>query len=281
VKIAKLLFRFAASFGIAAHAFPAYADDLVRFESATVKLSPFRESRAKEQGETPPQPQGTPLVGYLSRPQGNGPYPAIVVMHGCGGMRSSVKKIWPERLVSWGYVVLVVDSFTTRNIKDTCHSYLPDRVFDAYGALDFLSKYSFVDPQRVALMGFSAGGIATLEATKANGNEQFMDHKFRAAVAYYPVCAASEGDATVPTLILNGKLDDWSPAERCQQRVAHLTGDGPPIQLNVYPGAYHDFDAPEFTVAKRAFGHLEEYNAAAAEKSIDSVHIFLQKFLAK
>ncbi|MGO7668167.1 dienelactone hydrolase family protein, partial [Rhizobium ruizarguesonis] len=91
----------------------------------------------------------------------------------------SVKELWPKRLVSWGYVVLVVDSFTPRNIKDPCPSYLPDRVFDAYGALDFLSKQSFVDIRRVALMGCSAGGTATLEGTKIEGNEQRMDRKFR------------------------------------------------------------------------------------------------------
>jgi dienelactone hydrolase len=176
--------------------------------------------------------------------------------------------------------VLVVDSFTTRNIKDTCTGYLPDRVFDAYGALDFLSTYNLVDARRIALMGFSAGGIATLEATKAEGNEQFMDHKFKAAVAYYPICAPHEGDTAVPTLILNGELDDWSPAELCQQRVSHLSGKGPPIELDIYPGAYHDFDSPEFEVAKRTFGHREEYNAPAAEQSFNSVQTFLQKYLS-
>jgi dienelactone hydrolase len=106
-----------------------------------------------------------------------------------------------------------------------------------------------------------------------------MDHKFRAAVAYYPVCAPNAGDATVPTLILNGELDDWSPAEKCRQRVSHLSGRGPPVELNIYPGAYHDFDSPEFTVAKKAFGHQEEYNAVAAEQSFSSVKSFLRKYL--
>nr|WP_246754760.1 dienelactone hydrolase family protein [Rhizobium sp. RCAM05973] len=270
-----------AFFGVTLAGNRADADELVRFEGAPVKPSPFRERKAKEQGEILPQPQGTPLLGYLSRPQGNGPFPAIVVMHGCGGIRPSLKTIWPERLVSWGYVVLLVDSFSTRNIKSTCQSYLPDREYDAYGALEYLSTYSFVDAQRIALMGFSAGGMAALDATKINGSQEFMDHKFKAAVGYYPLCAASEGDATVPTLILNGELDDWSLAERCRQRVGHLSGNGPPIELDVYPGAYHDFDVPEVTVAKRVFGHLEEYNASAAEKSFDSVHAFLQKYLSK
>ncbi|MDC7743456.1 dienelactone hydrolase family protein [Rhizobium binxianense] len=259
---------------------PADADELVHFESAPVKLSPFRISKAREQGEILSQPQGTPLLGYLSRPEGDGPFPAVVLLHGCEGMRLSVKELWPKRLVAWGYAVLVVDSFTTRNIQDTCQTTLPDRVFDAYGALNFLSKQNFVDIRRVALMGFSAGGTATLEGTKIEGNEQLMDHKFRAAVAYYPVCAASQGDATVPILILSGDRDNWSQAERCRQRLARLSDTGPPIELNIYKGTYHDFDAPEFKVGRRVLGHIEKYNPDAAEKSIRSVRLFLRKYLS-
>jgi len=259
----------------------AHADELVRFDSAVTKPSSFLERKAREQGVSLPQAQATHLLGYLSRPQGDGPFPAIVVMHGCGGIRPNTKTYWPQRLTSWGYVVLVVDSFTTRNIDNTCERYLPDRVFDAYGALDFLSTFTFVDARHVGLMGFSAGGIATLEATKTEGNEQFMDRKFAAAVAYYPVCAPHEGDATVPTLILNGELDDWSPAERCRQRASHMGGKGPPIELDIYPGAYRDFDAPDVATARTVFGHREEYNARAAEQSIESVHTFLQKNLAR
>lgn len=259
----------------------AQADELVHFDSAVVKPSPFLERKAKEQGEVPPVPQATPLIGYLTRPQGDGPFPAVVLMHGCGGIHPHVRDVWPERLVSWGYVTLVVDSFTTRNIENSCKTYLPDRVFDAYGALDFLTKSGFVDASRVALMGFSAGGIATLEATKIEGNEQFMDEKFRAAVAYYPVCAPHESDATVPTLILNGDLDDWSPAERCRQRIANLSGKGPPVELHIYPGARHDFDDEAMTKPKTVFGHVEEYNAAAAEQSIDSVQAFLKTYVGK
>ncbi|MBY5541014.1 dienelactone hydrolase family protein [Rhizobium leguminosarum] len=258
----------------------AVADELVHFESAPVKLSPFRIRRANEQGESLSQPQGTPLQGYLSRPLGDGPFPAVVVLHGCEGMRLSIKELWPKRLLSWGYVVLVVDSFTTRNIKDTCQSHLPDRVFDAYGALSFLSKQSFVDIRRVALMGFSTGGTATLEGTKIEGNEQLMDHKFQAAVAYYPRCAATQGDATVPILILTGERDNWSPADRCRKRLANLSDDSPPIELNVYKGTYHDFDAPEFKVGRKVLGHIEKYNPDAAGKSIRSVRTFLQNYLS-
>jgi dienelactone hydrolase len=258
----------------------ANADQFVQFDSAAIKPSPLRERKAKEAGETLTPEPTTHLQGYLTRPQGAGPFPAIVLLHGCAGIIPAVKDTWPERLSSWGYVVLVVDSFTTRGIKDTCHHLLPDRVYDAYGALDFLSKYSFVDADRTALMGFSAGGIATLDAEHLGAAERLMDRNFKAAVAYYPLCSAT-GDMAVPTLILAGELDDWSPAMRCQNMMDHRTGQGSSVQLNVYQGARHGFDISQLKTQLVYDGHLEEYNAEAAGKSINDVRSFLQKTLGK
>ncbi len=85
----------------------------------------------------------------------------------------------------------------------------------------------------------------------------------------------------MPTLTLNGELDDWSPAEKCRQRVSNLSGNGPPVELEIYPGAYHDFDSRDVAVAKSVLGHREVYNALAAQQSIESVHTFLQKYLAR
>ncbi|WP_245464401.1 dienelactone hydrolase family protein [Mesorhizobium sp. M8A.F.Ca.ET.021.01.1.1] len=256
---------------------PAWADEMVQFESAAVKPTPFQERNAQERGETTKSVPGIPLRGYLTRPPGEGPFPAIVALHGCAGVLANDRQVWPQRLSSWGYVVLVVDSFGTRGTKDTCHSLLSDRVYDAYGALEFLSKASFVDPRRIALMGFSAGGIATLEAVQLGGAERLMQHKFSVAIAYYPNCSVASGNMAVPTLILIGELDDFSPAQKCREMVAQRRDKGSPVQLNVYEGARHAFDAEEFKTGVEAYGHRVEYNAAAADRSESDVHAFLKQ----
>lgn len=259
------------------HAAPAWADEVVQFESAAVKPTQFQERNGQKRGETAKSIPGIPLRGYLTRPPGEGPFPAIVALHGCAGVLSNDREAWPERLSSWGYVVLVVDSFGTRGIKDTCHSLLSDRVYDAYGALEFLLKDSSVDPRRIALMGFSAGGIATLEAVQLGGAERLMEHKFSVAIAYYPNCSVASGDMAVPTLILIGELDDFSPVQKCREMMAQRSGKGSPVQLNVYEGARHAFDAEEFKTGVEAYGHRVEYNAAAADRSASDVHAFLEQ----
>lgn len=266
--------------GVAGYLNAAYAsaDQLVRFASAAITPTPFQLRNAQASGKVLEAVPGTPLQGYLTRPQGNGPFSAIVLLHGCAGVLSNDRQTWPDRLISWGYVVLVVDSFSTRGIHETCdRGVLADRVYDAYGAEEFLSKDRFVDPRRIALLGFSAGGITTLEAVQFGGAERLTDRKFKAAIAYYPNCSVANGDMAVPTLILVGELDDFSPAKKCREMMAQRSGRGSSVQLNVYEGARHAFDAPEFKVGNEAYGHRVEYNAAAADRSINDVRAFLEK----
>jgi len=256
----------------------ANADDLVHFESAAVKPTPFQLRNAQQNGQVLQAIPGTPLNGYLTRPPGEGPFPAVVVLHGCTGLSSSARKTWSERLSSWGYVVLMVDSFSTRGIRETCdRAMLGDRVYDAYGALAFLSEQKFVDPRRIALMGSSAGGITTLEAVQLGGAEKLMERKFKAAIAYYPNCSVANGDMAVPTLILIGELDDWAPAQKCREMMAQRSGKGSAVKLNVYPGARHAFTAPGNKIGTEDYGHRVEYNAAAAEQSENDAHAFLKQ----
>jgi dienelactone hydrolase len=61
--------------------------------------------------------------------------------------------------------------------------------------------------------------------------------------------------------------------------MAQRSGKGRPVQLEVYQGARHAFDAPEFKTAVEAYGHRVQYNATAAEKSFSDVRAFLKQAL--
>jgi dienelactone hydrolase len=225
-----------------------------------------------------------PLQGYLRQPDSADPSPAVVLLHGCNGNWQRLDQRWGKRIASWGYVTLTVDSFGPRGIDNTCSSGAPaDLAFDAYRALNFLVRQPFVDPARIAALGFSQGGWLTLLSVEHGIIEQTTANKFRAAAAFYPPCRAFTGDMTVPMLIMVGELDDWTPAKECRTMVegrddwgiSRQKGQGIPIRLIVYPGAYHDFDAPNFKTPRQFLGHHLEFNQAATDQSIVALRQFL------
>jgi dienelactone hydrolase len=113
---------------------------------------------------------GDPIQAYLARPEGAGPFPAVIALHGCAGMHDTTRQRLADRLVAWGYVVLLVDSYATRGIEHACTSSqlatFLKRSPDAYGALLFLAQQNFVDPLRVGVVGFSAGARLTLSVAE-------------------------------------------------------------------------------------------------------------------
>ncbi|MGB9367173.1 MAG: dienelactone hydrolase family protein [Xanthobacteraceae bacterium] len=230
--------------------------------------------------------RGDRIQGFLAKPDGAGPFPAIVGLHGCAGMHDTTKQRLADDLVERGYVILLVDSYATRGIDHACTStafatFLTRRP-DAYGALVFLGRQTFVDPQRVAAVGFSAGARVTLSVAEPNAFEPFVpagNLRFRAAAAFYPPCQAAVARPGIPTLIFIGALDDWTPAADCSRKIASWGNDGPPVELVVYPGAHHGFFYPHLQPGTTLFGHWLEYNGEAADNARHRLHQFLDRHL--
>ena len=223
------------------------------------------------------------LQGYLRLPDGPGPSPAVVLLHGCGGGWRGLDERWGKLLAEWGYVTLTIDRFGTRGITNDCSSGPPPgSLHDAYRALNFLVGLSSVDPSRVAVVGFSQGAMLALLSVERSQLERSANEKFRAAIGFYPPCLALKGNMTVPTLILIGELDDWTPVSECRNLVegrddwgiSREKGQGIPIEITVYPGAYHAFDI-SFRAPVTMLGHHLEFNEAARDRSVDAVRKFL------
>jgi dienelactone hydrolase len=226
------------------------------------------DSRAGSLVEFPNLSDRTPakLLGYLARPDTGlsgllanradraGPYPAVVVLHGCGGISSHSAQI-ADKLGSWGYAALTVASLGPRGIASRCGGGGSlDQAFDAYAARRYLSQLDFVDPAHVAVLGQSMGGLAVLNVGDRDLAAQYFNERFRAAIAFYPGCGIPAASMTAPTLILIGEADETSPMERCREMVAHARPDGALIALTVYPGAYHAFDVAQLTPGIRFRG---------------------------
>src|SRR4051794_30158893 len=191
-----------------------------------------------------------PLQGYLRQPANAGPSAAVVLLHSCNGNWARLDERWGKKIAAWGYVTLTVDSFGPRGIRNTCNSGAPvDLAFDAYRALDFLVRKPFVDPGRVAVLGFSQGGWLALASVEHGAIEQCATDKFRAAVGFYPRCRGSKGVMCVPALMLVGGREAWALAQECRNMVggrfvgvmSRMRGRGVGVRLVVFPDAGEGF----------------------------------------
>jgi len=252
---------------------------LILFTSAIIILSGCATSVS-----FPSADRNTTVDGTLFKPGGAGPFPAVVLLHGCGGIRPHFVQ-WARAIRDMGYVALLVDSFRPRGITSICAdsqtmaSMTTDRAADAYGALRHLKGLPFVDGDRVTLMGWSHGGWTTLEAMASRHYRSSPD-QFRAAIAFYPYCRdALTGPFRAPLLVLIGGSDDWTPAKKCedmQARLRLMNPDVPSLRVQVYQGAHHDFDD---VAAKNCCGHTLRYKHDAAKDADDQVRRFLAEHM--
>ena len=221
------------------------------------------------------------LTGELSKPQGEGRFGSVVLLHGCSGLEVW-GDMWAERLTSWGYVTLQVDSLGPRGESGVCDDVrrVPPslRAKDSHAAKSYLEGLPFVNPNRIAVLGASHGGWTVLDAVQTGTNP------FQVAIALYPWCPLYVIRLDTPLLILIGELDDWCSAKRCRTLEENwsegLPGPGgkePEIILKVYPDAYHGFDREGRNM--KYMGHRIEYDPAAAADAIVQVKGFLARYL--
>jgi dienelactone hydrolase len=220
------------------------------------------------------------LSARLFRPNGDGPFPAMVLLHGCSGL-SGHCDWWASWFEDEGYVALVVDSCGPRYIQNICGPQgrltlsVSDRVGDAFGALVYMRSLPFVDRERIGVIGWSHGGSTALR-TSATG-VQPLDGGFRIAVALYPGCPSDLSTDNIPVLLLLGESDDWTPAAPCVAFAQRVQQAGGMVQWIVYPGAHHGFDVRRRS--RVSFGHYLNYSPQAASDAQSRVHAFLTQYL--
>ncbi len=215
------------------------------------------------------------VTGLLTVPDGDGPFPVVLVLHGCAGPTASHEE-WAGHFASWGYASLRIDSFGPRGIDEICTNILRPvpRVADVNGAIDFLETLDHINTDRVAVVGFSHGANVTLLVAGEPGSLA-PRHKpsIKAAVAVYPYCPMTHQRFAPPLMILIGSADDWTPASRCESLVEGSTAAEMPIDLIVYDGATHSYDCRACN--GEYWGYQLIHNPAAHDDSIQRMHDFL------
>ena len=207
------------------------------------------------------------LNAVLYRPPGPGPFPAVVALHGCGGLWRDKEKLstrhsdWGERLAAAGFMVLMPDSYGSRGlgsqcgVKDLTVRASRERVIDAVAARIWLQSRSDVRPDAISLLGWSGGGSAILAAVRRDRRPADRQPDFARAIAFYTGCrtqSESRGfEVRLPVLILMGAADDWTPPAPCDFLTKAARARGEPVTLVLYEGAVHDFDHPRLELKQR------------------------------
>jgi dienelactone hydrolase len=209
-------------------------------------------------------PSGSAVLrAQLYKPEGNGPFPVVIALHGCGGLAGHSEPIqtryrdWAEQLIKDGKAVLFPDSYGSRELGPQCRvrerriSARRERVADILAARKWLMQQTWVARDRISLLGWANGASALLWAVRPQLLLHHAEPDFRSAIAFYPDCRLSSGlgwSARVPTLVLIGAKDDVSSPPACRQMVEGAHGRSALTRIVVYPSAYHDFDRANLPV---------------------------------
>lgn len=216
----------------------------------------------------------------LDIPTGDGPFPAVILMHGCGGLSPSrAPHNWRRALRDMGFVTMIIESFTPRGWPTNICLKEPeigwqgqnDRTAEAFGAARLLRTLPFVKKDAIALMGFSHGAGTVLWAGERDDGywtSRGYGHqieRFDALIAVYPWCGtpthrfrAQPSPIQTPLLILAGEWDSVTPKEFCEAyetlRAPMSNGN---VALRIYPSAYHSFDSGQPITTASLCGGVE------------------------
>jgi dienelactone hydrolase len=193
------------------------------------------------------------MTGEFRIAQGSGRLPVVVLMHGSGGIGANIEP-WTKKFNAMGISTFTVDGFTGRGLTsvntDQASLGRLNFILDIYRALDILAKHPRVDPDRIALMGFSRGGQAALYASLTRFHKLWNKSgvQFAAYIPFYPDCSTSySGESDIvekPIRIFHGIPDDYNPVASCKPYIQRLRDAGRDVVLTEYPDAQHGFDTP-------------------------------------
>jgi dienelactone hydrolase len=245
----------------------------------------------------------------LLKPDGDGPFPAVMLGHQCGGLVFSQSNPqaanwsmleWAKRFQGAGYVTLLIDFMGSRGAQQVCQGpqagvTLGRTVKDFYQAADYLRKLPYVNPAKVAMVGYSQGALIALFNNSKSFREEFRQARgFDAYVSFYPPCRIMslgpnrfsidvvQKDMEKPHLFLLGGADNETPASECEALLAPIKAAGKPVELHTYADETHCWDCKSlngFSKPGRLGKVTYTYSESATIDSFARAKAFLSKSL--
>jgi dienelactone hydrolase len=248
--------------GLLAVSLGAHAQMLPKEAASRVELYAIPSLTLSDQQFLTGAADGKPVTvtGEFRLAQGSGKLPVVVLMHGSSGVGPAMEA-WVHNFNAMGISTFVIDGFTGRGLTVVGPNQASlgrlNLIVDIYRSLEILGSHPRVDPDRIALMGFSRGGQAVLFASLDRFNRLWNKSglRFAAYIPFYPDCSTSYlGDTEVvdkPIRIFHGTPDDYNPVASCRTYAARLTEAKRDITITEYPGSEHAFDIGLLGVSSR------------------------------
>jgi carboxymethylenebutenolidase len=201
---------------------------------------------AADTNVTYPAGDGTELAGYLATPEGEGPHPAVLMVHEWWGLNRDIQLL-ADALAAEGFIVLAPDLLRGSVAKRVPGALAQMRRIpeeqkraDLDAAFAYLSSHEAVDPERIASTGFCFGGTQSMHLGTRNPN-------LAAVVTYYGSGPIQEPDAlgvmdrNEPVLGVFGEEDNQIPLDEVEGFRAALAARGIEHTVEIYPDVGHAF----------------------------------------
>lgn len=220
----------------------------------------------------------TTVAGVLRIPRpGTDRLPAVILVHGSGGIGGNVD-YWQQQLNGIGVATLTLDDFAGRGIENTLTDQTKlgrlSAIIDVYRALALLASHPRIDPNRIAVMGFSRGAQVALYASLTRFQKMYAPEglNFAAYLTFYTPCNTryvdDEAVSNKPIRLFHGTGDDYVPVAPCRTYVERLRKAGKDVQLTEYPDAQHVFDNPLLKETPVAFPTWQTIRRCTLEETL-------------
>jgi dienelactone hydrolase len=259
-------------------------EEILSRESAADFLTGAR-SRARAQATSLPELE-TLLRPHLRvyKPAGSGRFPAVLLLHGCSGPTPSHEADWADFYTGLGAAVIAVDSLAPRDLGEGPVCNLEaltgrERAADVLAILAYARGLPFVDPEHLALTGFSHGAwtiwelfvLAThhrpplgLDAWPEGGLDGV-----RAAFLFYGPCLET-WTVSIPTVVFLAGADRYIDEENCLAEGAGANPGGlenDELEFRLFANATHTFDHARPNASNRAAGSVYDPVATRAARA--------------
>jgi len=193
------------------------------------------------------------MTGEFRIAQGEGRLPTVIMMHGSGGLGAGMQS-WVRRINAIGVSTFAIDGFTGRGLTVVGNNQAAlgrlNFIVDIFRALALMIRHERVDPDRIAVMGFSRGGQAAIYAAVDRFRKMWNTSgaEFCAYIPFYPDCGTTYlddiGVSRKPIRVHHGSADDYNSLANARKYATRLKAAGADIKVAEYPGAHHGFDNP-------------------------------------